>query len=68
MPNRRLKVKEVKFTEKGFMEALNLSRMNALGIKGIRINGRFLVPLEDIEQITVCYNVLVDDNEFEIKN
>lgn len=65
---KRLKAKEIKYTEKGFMQKIGLDNLNALGIKGIKINGRFLVPIEDIEQISVVYNVLVDENEFEIKN
>ena len=65
---KRLKAKEIKYTEKGFMRQLGLDSLNGLSVKGVRINGRYLTCLEDIEQITVIYNVLVDENDFEIRN
>ena len=65
---KRLKAREIKYTEKGFLEKLGLNDLNALSLKGVKINGRFLVPLEDISDVTIVYTVLVDQNDFEIKN
>jgi hypothetical protein len=69
MGEKRVKAEQFIFTEKTFLQKLEIGdKAGVLGIKAIMLNGKPVMITNDIRDVTVVVNRLVDANDFPVRS
>lgn len=59
----KIRVKEIPFSERGFLERLRLLNPDVAGLRSIYINNRYVAAPDEIRKIVVVLNMVEESQD-----